>query len=83
MKSNLLFPFTILAPGLSASEKPAAGPPMQMPPMAVTFSHPAKQNLSTGAIRSSAIFPNPKPERGLRVLQPGCFARVRVPGLVA
>lgn len=35
---------------------------------------------STGTIQARARFSNPKPERGHRVLQPGYFARVRVPG---
>ena len=35
---------------------------------------------STGTIQARARIPNPKPERGQRVLQPGYFARVRVPG---
>lgn len=39
-----------------------------------------RMNASTGTIQTRATFPNPKPERGLRVLQPGYFARVRVPG---
>ncbi len=39
-----------------------------------------RMNPSTGTIQSRATFSNPKPERGLRVLQPGYFARVRVPG---
>lgn len=37
-------------------------------------------NPNTGTIQSRATFPNPKPERGLRLLQPGYFTRVRVPG---
>lgn len=35
---------------------------------------------STGTIKARVLIPNPKPERGQRVLQPGYFARVRVPG---
>ncbi|HSI64132.1 MAG TPA: efflux RND transporter periplasmic adaptor subunit [Candidatus Saccharimonadia bacterium] len=35
---------------------------------------------TTGTIQVRAVFQNPKPERGQRVLQPGYFARVRVPG---
>lgn len=38
-----------------------------------------KLNPGTGTIVARATFPNPKPERGGRVLQPGYFARVRVP----
>lgn len=34
----------------------------------------------TGTIQVRAIFDNPRPPRGQRVLQPGYFARVRVPG---
>jgi RND family efflux transporter MFP subunit len=37
-------------------------------------------NPSTGTIQVRAVFENPKPERGQRALQPGYFARVRVPG---
>ena len=37
-------------------------------------------NPSTGTIQVRMVLPNPKPERGQRVLQPGYFARVRVPG---
>jgi hypothetical protein len=33
-----------------------------------------------GVVSSNTTFSNPKPERGLRALQLGCFARVRVPG---
>lgn len=33
----------------------------------------------TGTIQARATFANPAPERGQRVLQPGFFARVRVP----
>ena len=36
-------------------------------------------NPSTGTIQARAVFANPKPERGQRVLSPGYFARVRVP----
>jgi len=36
-------------------------------------------DTSTGTIQVRAVFNNPKPERGQRVLQPGYFARVRVP----
>lgn len=35
---------------------------------------------STGTIQVRMLIPNPLPERGQRVLQPGYFARVRVPG---
>jgi len=35
---------------------------------------------NTGTIQVRAVFKNPKPERGQRVLQPGYFARLRVPG---
>lgn len=35
---------------------------------------------STGTIKARVLIPNPKPERGQRILQPGYFARVRVPG---
>lgn len=35
---------------------------------------------STGTIQTRLVIPNPKPERGQRILQPGYFARVRVPG---
>lgn len=38
-----------------------------------------KLNPGTGTIVVRATFPNPKPERGGRLLQPGFFARVRVP----
>jgi RND family efflux transporter MFP subunit len=38
-----------------------------------------KLNPGTGTIVARATFPNPKPERGGRVLQPGYFARIRVP----
>jgi RND family efflux transporter MFP subunit len=38
-----------------------------------------KLNPATGTIVARATFPNPKPERGARVLQPGFFARLRVP----
>ncbi|TLD68686.1 efflux RND transporter periplasmic adaptor subunit [Phragmitibacter flavus] len=34
---------------------------------------------STGTIQVRALFDNPKPPRGQRILQPGYFARVRVP----
>jgi RND family efflux transporter MFP subunit len=34
---------------------------------------------NTGTIQVRAVFDNPLPERGQRVLQPGYFARVRVP----
>lgn len=37
-------------------------------------------NPATGTISARAVFANAKPERGQRVLQPGFFARVRVPG---
>ena len=37
-------------------------------------------NPSTGTIQVRAVFKNPMPERGQRALQPGYFARVRVPG---
>lgn len=37
-------------------------------------------NPSTGTIQVRAVFENPLPERGQRALQPGYFARVRVPG---
>jgi RND family efflux transporter MFP subunit len=33
----------------------------------------------TGTIRVRGVFPNPKPDRGNRVLMPGLFARLRVP----
>lgn len=36
-------------------------------------------NPSTGTIQARAVFPNPRPERGQRVLSPGFFARVRLP----
>ena len=35
---------------------------------------------NTGTIQTRAVFSNPKPERGQRVLQPGYFARVRITG---
>ncbi|QIF01395.1 efflux RND transporter periplasmic adaptor subunit [Roseimicrobium sp. ORNL1] len=35
---------------------------------------------TTGTIQVRAVFENPLPERGQRALQPGYFARVRVPG---
>ena len=35
---------------------------------------------NTGTIQVRAVFKNPRPDRGQRVLQPGFFARVRVPG---
>ena len=35
---------------------------------------------TTGTIQVRAVFQNPKPERGQRALQPGYFARVRLPG---
>jgi RND family efflux transporter MFP subunit len=35
---------------------------------------------STGTIKARMLISNPKPDRGQRVLQPGYFARVRVPG---
>lgn len=35
---------------------------------------------STGTIKARMLIPNPKPDRGQRILQPGYFARVRVPG---
>lgn len=38
-----------------------------------------KLNPGTGTIVTRATFANPKPERGGRVLQPGYFARIRVP----
>jgi RND family efflux transporter MFP subunit len=38
-----------------------------------------KLNPATGTIVARATFANPKPERGARVLQPGFFARLRVP----
>lgn len=34
---------------------------------------------STGTIRVRAVLPNPKPEKGTRMLRPGLSARVRVP----
>ena len=37
-------------------------------------------NPATGTISARAVFTNPMPTRGQRVLQPGFFARVRVPG---
>jgi RND family efflux transporter MFP subunit len=37
-------------------------------------------NPATGTISARAVFANPMPTRGQRVLQPGFFARVRVPG---
>jgi RND family efflux transporter MFP subunit len=37
-------------------------------------------NPETGTIQARAIFTNAMPERGQRVMQPGYFARVRVPG---
>jgi RND family efflux transporter MFP subunit len=36
-------------------------------------------NPETGTIRVRGVFPNPKPERGERVIEAGLFARVRVP----
>ena len=36
-------------------------------------------NPETGTIRVRGVFPNPKPERGERVMEAGLFARVRVP----
>src|SRR5690349_12410751 len=46
MKSLCLFSATsLLALALSSCEKKAAGPPMQMPPMAVTIAHPVKQKV--------------------------------------
>ncbi len=35
---------------------------------------------NTGTIQVRMLIANPRPERGQRVLQPGYFARVRVPG---
>jgi RND family efflux transporter MFP subunit len=34
---------------------------------------------NTGTVRVRAVFPNPKPAKGTRVLTPGLFARVRIP----
>lgn len=39
-----------------------------------------RMDPGTGTIKVRAVFENPKPPRGQRVLQPGYFARVRVPG---
>jgi len=36
-------------------------------------------NPATGTIRTRGTFPNPKPPVGRRVLEPGLFARIRVP----
>ncbi|AMV27066.1 Toluene efflux pump periplasmic linker protein TtgA precursor [Gemmata sp. SH-PL17] len=36
-------------------------------------------NPSTGTIAVRGIFPNPKPEKGSRLLSPGMFVRIRVP----
>jgi multidrug efflux system membrane fusion protein len=36
-------------------------------------------NPTTGSISVRGVFPNPKPERGNRVLAPGMFARIRLP----
>jgi RND family efflux transporter MFP subunit len=36
-------------------------------------------NAETGTMRVRGVFPNPKPERGERVIEAGLFARVRVP----
>jgi RND family efflux transporter MFP subunit len=36
-------------------------------------------NPETGTMRVRGVFPNPKPERGERVIEAGLFARVRVP----
>ncbi len=34
---------------------------------------------TTGSISWRGVFPNPKPERGTRVLAPGMFVRIRLP----
>ncbi len=36
-------------------------------------------NPATGTIRARGVFPNPKPATGKRVLEPGLFARIRLP----
>jgi multidrug efflux system membrane fusion protein len=36
-------------------------------------------NSTTGSISVRGVFPNPKPERGTRLLSPGMFVRVRLP----
>jgi membrane fusion protein, multidrug efflux system len=36
-------------------------------------------NPSTGTLAVRGVFPNPKPENGVRVLSPGMFVRVRLP----
>jgi multidrug efflux system membrane fusion protein len=36
-------------------------------------------NPGTGSIIARAVFPNPKPENGVRLLTPGMFVRVRLP----
>jgi multidrug efflux system membrane fusion protein len=36
-------------------------------------------NPTTGSISVRGIFPNPKPQRGVRLLSPGMFVRIRLP----
>jgi len=36
-------------------------------------------NSTTGSISVRGVFPNPKPENGVRVLSPGMFVRMRLP----
>jgi membrane fusion protein, multidrug efflux system len=36
-------------------------------------------NPTTGSILVRGVFPNPKPENGVRVLSPGMFVRIRLP----
>src|SRR5262249_33222220 len=36
-------------------------------------------NPGTGSIIARGVFPNPKPEAGVRLLTPGMFVRVRLP----
>jgi multidrug efflux system membrane fusion protein len=36
-------------------------------------------NPSTGSISVRGVFPNPKPQRGVRLLSPGMFVRIRLP----
>ena len=36
-------------------------------------------NPTTGSILVRGVFPNPKPEGGVRLLSPGMFVRIRLP----
>jgi multidrug efflux system membrane fusion protein len=36
-------------------------------------------NPSTGSISVRGVFPNPKPQKGVRLLSPGMFVRIRLP----